>query len=152
MAAFKMGKVVLRSLFKKPATLMYPVVPRQYYENTRGHIAIDVETCILCGICQRRCPANAIEVNRQKKTWMIERMKCVQCSGCVVVCPKDSLSNMNTYTQPETQKVVDTFTIPVKEAPKPAAKVEKPVEAKVEKAADVPVEEKAEAGTAEKSE
>ncbi len=143
MAAFKMGKVVLRSLFKKPATLMYPVIPREYHENTRGHIAIDVDTCILCGICQRRCPANAIEVNRQKKTWMIERMKCVQCSGCVVVCPKDSLSNQNTYTPPETQKVVDTFTIPVKEAPKPAAKVEKPAEAKEEKAPEAKAEEKA---------
>lgn len=112
MAMFKMGKMVLRSLFKKPATLMYPVVPRQYFEGTRGHIAIQEEACILCGICQKKCPANAITVDKANRTWTIERMQCVQCSGCVVVCPKKCLVNENTYTTPSTEKVVDTVTIP----------------------------------------
>lgn len=112
MAAFKIGKLVMRSLFKKPATLMYPVVPRVWEERTRGHIEVEMKDCILCGICQKKCPANAIVVDRPKKSWTIERMRCVQCSYCVEVCPKACLRNENAYTSPETQKVVDTYVVP----------------------------------------
>lgn len=128
MAMFKMGKMVIRSLFKKPATLMYPVVPREYFPGTRGHIEIEENNCILCGICQKKCPANAIVVDRAKRTWTIERMQCVQCSGCVVACPKNCLLNANTYTTPHTEKVVDTVTIPKVEVPK----VEKPAQGATE--------------------
>ncbi|MEG2638718.1 MAG: 4Fe-4S binding protein, partial [Clostridiales bacterium] len=69
MAAFKMGKVVLRSLFKKPATLMYPVVPREYTPITKGHMTIDIDTCIFCGLCAKKCPTNAITIDREARTW-----------------------------------------------------------------------------------
>ena len=112
MAFWKMGKTVLSSLFKKPATLMYPVVPREYKDRTRGHIDIDEQECILCGICQRKCPTDAITVSKQDRTWTIQRMQCIQCSCCVEVCPKKCLSNENTYTTPDVKKVVDTHDIP----------------------------------------
>ncbi|MEG1929688.1 MAG: 4Fe-4S binding protein [Anaerovorax sp.] len=120
MAMFKMGRMVMRSLFKKPATLMYPVVPREYFAGTRGHISIDENSCILCGICQKKCPANAITVDRAKRTWTIARMQCIQCSGCVVACPKQCLTNENTYTTPNTEKVVDAVAIPKVEPVKAA--------------------------------
>ncbi|WP_051280610.1 4Fe-4S dicluster domain-containing protein [Anaerovorax odorimutans] len=120
MAAFKIGKVVLRSLFKKPATLMYPVVPRKWEERTRGHIDININDCIFCGICARKCPTNAITVDRNKKSWTIERMQCIQCTHCVDLCPKHCLSNENTYTTPEVEKVVDLHVAPPEE-PKPAS-------------------------------
>ena len=63
MAVFKMAKVLLNRLFQKPATLMYPVVPREWTARTRGHIDIDVDQCIKCGICARKCPTNAITVD-----------------------------------------------------------------------------------------
>ena len=59
LASFKMAKTVLKSLFKKPATAMYPAVPREWTERTRGHVSIIEENCILCGICARKCPTNA---------------------------------------------------------------------------------------------
>ena len=119
MATFKIGKVLVSSLFKKPATLMYPVVPREWQERTRGHVEIDVAFCITCGICQRKCPTNAIAVDRNARTWEIQRMQCVQCSSCVDNCPKKCLTMKPEYTTPSTEKVIDTFHIP--EAPKPAA-------------------------------
>ncbi|MDR3304800.1 MAG: 4Fe-4S binding protein, partial [Clostridiales Family XIII bacterium] len=64
MANLKIGKLVLRSLFRKPATLMYPVKPRVYTERTRGRIEVDMQACILCGICSRKCPTDAIDVDR----------------------------------------------------------------------------------------
>ena len=60
MGVMKIGKMVMSHLFRKPSTLMYPVIPRKFEERTRGHIEIDVDACILCGICQKRCPTDAI--------------------------------------------------------------------------------------------
>ena len=111
---FKFGKTILRSAFKKPATLMYPVVPREWQERTRGHIGIIVEDCIGCGMCARACPTNAIDVDKKGGTWTIQRMQCIQCGACVDNCPKTCLTMENLYTLPNTEKVVDTFEIPTK--------------------------------------
>ena len=112
MATFRISKYILKRLFKKPATLMYPVVPREFQERTRGQVAIDVDTCIACGICDKKCPANAIKVDRKTRTWTIERMQCIQCAHCVMVCPKQCLSMDGQYTTPDTTKTVHTFEIP----------------------------------------
>jgi ech hydrogenase subunit F len=120
----KISKLVLRSLFKKPATLMYPVIPRVWQERTRGHIGIVEEECILCAICSKKCPTNCITVDRAKRKWTIERMQCIQCGCCVEVCPKKCLTMEQAYTSPETFKVIDAFDIPQpapKEAPTPKA-------------------------------
>jgi len=126
MATFRITKLLLRSLFKKPATLMYPVIPREWQERTRGQVGINEADCIACGICQKKCPANAITVDRKKRTWTIERMQCIQCNSCVEACPKKCLVMENQYTEPGTEKVVDTFQIPEKAKPAaPAAAAEK---------------------------
>ncbi len=111
MGAFKIAKTVLRSMFEKPATLMYPVVEREYPERTRGSVDIDVEQCILCGLCTRRCPAKAIETKRNTGEWIIHRMKCIQCGECIDVCPKECLSRNCKYTEPDAEKVVDVFEV-----------------------------------------
>ncbi len=134
MAFYKIGKLVLKSLFRKPATKMYPVVPREWQERTRGQIGITAEDCILCSICQKKCPANAITVDRKNATWEIEKMSCVQCNHCVLVCPKKCLHMEKQYTEPGYEKEVLKVNTP--EPKKPAPKkpaVEKPV---VEKAAE----------------
>jgi len=123
----KIGGVVLGSLFKKPATLMYPVIPRKWEERTRGQIAIDHEKCTVCGICGNKCPTNAITVDRKKRTWSIERMQCIQCNHCVEVCPAQCLSMEQKYTEPEVEKITDTFQAPEKK--KPEAKAAESAEA-----------------------
>ena len=112
MANMKMGKMIMRSLFKKPATLMYPVIPREYPENTRGHIEVDMSACILCGICMKKCPTDAITVDRAQNTWSIQRMRCIQCSCCEEVCPKKCITNESAYTSPNVVKIADTYEKP----------------------------------------
>lgn len=109
MAIMNFSFTALKNLLSKPATANYPAVPRQYPERSRGHIEINIDNCIMCGICSRKCMSGAIKVDRTNKTWTIERMGCVQCSACVNACPKKCLSILSGYTSPSTEKVVDTY-------------------------------------------
>ena len=62
MGSFKLGKMTLRSLFSKPETVMYPAQTRFQPEGLKGKVLNDIDTCILCGICEKRCPTAAISV------------------------------------------------------------------------------------------
>lgn len=109
MAILHFSGYVLKKLFQKPATKMYPIRKREFFERTRGHIGIDIDACIFCGMCGRKCPTGAIGVDRNSKTWDIERLQCIQCSCCVEVCPKKCLTMENAYTAPSEGSVKDVF-------------------------------------------
>jgi len=100
---------VLKNLFSRPATIKYPLVPKKYPERTRGHIRIDIDACIFCGMCARRCPVRVIQVDRTEKNWEIERFGCIQCGECVSVCPKKCLYMEKEYTAPGPRKRSDSF-------------------------------------------
>ena len=70
---------VLHNLLHKPVTTSYPDTPKEYPARTRGHVEVDMETCLLCGLCSRSCPPRAINVDRDAHTWSIHRFDCVQC-------------------------------------------------------------------------
>ena len=117
MGSFKLGKMTLGSLFKKPETLLYPFETREAPAGLKGHISNNTELCILCGICQKRCPADAIVVDKAARTWSIDRFRCVQCGSCARECPKHCLTMEPTYAPAATVKSVDAFVVPDK--PKP---------------------------------
>ena len=100
---------IIKSLFTKPATKGYPYNKREFPDRTRGSIVIDIDGCIFCGLCEKKCPSSAIKVDRNKGTWSIDRMGCVQCENCVVGCPKKVLSTDVNYTTPSTSVTIDTF-------------------------------------------
>ena len=110
MGVFKLGKMTARSLFKKPETRLYPVVQREYFEATKGHIEADIQQCVFDGSCAKRCPTGALVVDRTTRTITVEPFLCIQCGACVRQCPRGVLSNVNTYTQPATQKSVNSWT------------------------------------------
>lgn len=111
--------MALKNLFSKPATTKYPAEPKAYPERTRGHVEIQMEDCVLCGMCMRNCPPRAIKVNRSAGTWEIMRFDCIQCGYCVQGCPKKCLQIVPGYTEPQQQKSVDVYTKPaVVSAPK----------------------------------
>lgn len=97
MTLFENTKIVISSLFTRPATLMYPAKPAKKTANTRGHVIINPAGCITCRTCQRKCPTQAINVDVKEKTWEIDNMRCVVCAVCVDTCPTTCLTMDNQY-------------------------------------------------------
>jgi NADH:ubiquinone oxidoreductase subunit F (NADH-binding)/(2Fe-2S) ferredoxin/NAD-dependent dihydropyrimidine dehydrogenase PreA subunit len=52
---------------------------------------VDENLCKQCGICFKKCPANAIEWEK-KKTAHIDKNKCIKCMTCITHCPFDAIS------------------------------------------------------------
>lgn len=102
--------VTLRNLFRKPVTLMYPEVKRQYPDRFRGVLALtyDPETkeenCIGCRLCEFICPPQVIKVEMLKgekrnyaKSFFLELYSCEFCELCVQVCPTDAIVMLKTF-------------------------------------------------------
>jgi ech hydrogenase subunit F len=110
MSILSMTKTLFKSIIHGPYTEAYPLKKKDNYQLTRGSVEIDIESCIYCGSCERRCPTGAIKVDREKSVWSIDRFKCIQCSYCNDVCPKKCLKMNNQYTAPSYEKVRDEYT------------------------------------------
>ncbi len=70
------------------------VVALPEYERMRRtvHFSVD-DTCIGCGLCERKCPDHAIQLKDGKPTWIKEQ--CIMCLGCLHRCPKFAIQYEN---------------------------------------------------------
>ncbi|MCR4908649.1 MAG: 4Fe-4S dicluster domain-containing protein [Lachnospiraceae bacterium] len=109
MGAINFTGRVLKNLFSKPVTTKYPFEPHVFKERTRGHVENDMDVCVLCGLCQMKCPTGAITVDKKEQTWEIRPFSCIQCRSCVDQCPKKSLSMAQEYQEPGSEKLTKTF-------------------------------------------
>lgn len=94
---FDMLGNIMKNMVSKPATRQYPLERRASYKDTRGHISIDIDGCIFCGICSKKCPSDAITVKRNEKSWEIDPYKCIICNECKEVCPKKCIISNEGY-------------------------------------------------------
>lgn len=122
MGIFQMTKTVLRNLAGGPATRQYPAVPARTGPLTRGHVVFDPATCRSCSLCSKRCPCEAIRLDKEEKVWEIDRMRCVACGDCVEGCPFGSLAMEPEYFSPVVEHVVERYTITYVKPEKPAKK------------------------------
>lgn len=88
MSLLTFAKTALGSMVKQPVTVCYPQEKLAAPERLRGHIVNDMDVCICCGMCARRCPADALAVDRKGGTWSIDPYACVVCGECIESCPK----------------------------------------------------------------
>ena len=93
---------ILKNLFSKSATRLYPVEQREPFERARGELTIAVADCIFCGACARKCPSQCIAVDKTAATWTLDPMACVGCGICVSACPRDCLQQAKVYRPPAT--------------------------------------------------
>lgn len=109
----KMLKTILKQVTRKPVTTAFPAEPARHFEATRGHVVFDPSKCTSCTICMKRCPSQAIVVDRAAKTWTIDRFRCVICSQCVELCKFGVLSLATEYSASATpdERGTETFAI-----------------------------------------
>lgn len=88
---FPFLKTLLQSMRRGPATRRYPRTVRAPFAGSRGHLVNNADACIYCGVCARRCPAQALAVTREPKAWTLDPYRCILCAYCVDVCPKKCL-------------------------------------------------------------
>ena len=114
-----MAKTAMKTLIHRPATMTYPAEAAKKTALSRGHVTIDEKSCISCGSCQRICPSQAIVVEKEAKTWQIDRLRCVVCRACIDVCPVTCLFMDTQYSPSMTARSVDTIAITYVKPPKP---------------------------------
>jgi len=84
---------VLASLFKKPATVLYPFDKSGAIKKFRGEIKFDPSKCSGCKLCMKDCPSNAIKINKvgDKYEAEFDLGKCIYCGQCVDSCVRKAL-------------------------------------------------------------
>jgi formate hydrogenlyase subunit 6 len=93
-------------LFKKPFTREYPAVKVEVPEGYRGRHIFYPEKCISCGLCERDCPANAIELievsGKRMPRFYLDR--CIFCYQCSEGCPRDAIKFSTNFEMSTTEK------------------------------------------------
>jgi Na+-translocating ferredoxin:NAD+ oxidoreductase subunit B len=59
-------------------------------QRSNYRAVIDPEQCVACGVCEQRCPVNAIAEDKDGKG-KVERAKCIGCGVCVIGCATDAI-------------------------------------------------------------
>jgi formate hydrogenlyase subunit 6/NADH:ubiquinone oxidoreductase subunit I len=93
-----MIREVLCSVFKKPATNLYPAEELKMADQYRGKLLFHPEKCIGCRLCMRDCPTGAITINKAGEKQfeaVIDLGKCIYCAQCVDSCLKKALEITN---------------------------------------------------------
>ena len=85
MAHLEMHRLALKWAMNRPPTTRYPFRPRQ---------------ATYCTACAKKCPTDAILVNRVKKTWAIDRLRCISCGYCIEFCTKGWLKLSESHGKP----------------------------------------------------
>lgn len=105
-------KDIFKNLFNRPATRNYPKEFRGAFKNARGHLTNNIDRCTFCKACEMRCPAKALLVDRDKRTWTVDYYKCIICNYCVEVCPPKCLSMSANYITEATEENARSFNRP----------------------------------------
>ena len=51
----------------------------------------DPNLCVYCTLCAKKCPQEAITVDRAEKIWKLDDEKCIGCGTCAGICPKKAI-------------------------------------------------------------
>jgi formate hydrogenlyase subunit 6/NADH:ubiquinone oxidoreductase subunit I len=91
---------VVHSLFKRPITEKYPFERHAPPERLRGKLLYNPEKCTGCGLCDKDCPSNAIEMialDKKAKRFVLRYHmdRCTYCAQCVQNCRFECMAMSN---------------------------------------------------------
>jgi Formate hydrogenlyase subunit 6/NADH:ubiquinone oxidoreductase 23 kD subunit (chain I) len=104
-----MTRTIISNLVHKYSTRLHPFVVRPPLPGSRGELEFDADTCILCKICERKCPSKVITVNLVEAKWGLNVMGCVNCGVCADVCPTKSIIMTENYRAPLVERTSQTY-------------------------------------------
>ena len=125
-------KRAVAHIFTKPATTKYPFVKPDLPAGSRGKMVYEIKDCNVvdlgcgpdfrldikamrgssCHVCQRDCPAGAIEiveVEPGKLRPQIDLNRCVFCYQCVETCPRDAIKQSDLYELATTDRTASVM-------------------------------------------
>lgn len=74
------------------AAMRVSIPMKNEHIEAEGIVAdIDLTNCNLCGLCHKRCPYGAIQVNENKEPSVVKAL-CKGCGLCAADCPKECIS------------------------------------------------------------
>jgi nitroreductase/ferredoxin len=62
-----------------------------------GVMKVDSDKCTNCGLCIENCPFKCLEMDENEVPKMKKQHSCFSCFNCVVACPVDAVSIIETY-------------------------------------------------------
>jgi ech hydrogenase subunit F len=101
---------ILKNALSKPYTSNYPFTPYEHFPGTRADVTFDGKLCILCGLCERSCPAECIHIHKEETKIEYLNTQCIRCGTCARVCPTKAISQNEIYTKPSKEKLT-VFTL-----------------------------------------
>jgi ech hydrogenase subunit F len=119
---FRMTKNIFKNAAAKPATRLHPFVVREPFADARGELYNDIDKCIFCMTCARKCPSQCIEIDAKAGIWTCDPFACVYCGVCVDACPVSCLHQKDQYRAPAGAKFL---LVQQGEPPKTKAKTDK---------------------------
>ena len=85
--------------FVRPSNFAFEVIPGFLMKLIGRGVSVEPqivqELCKRCGLCQRSCPADAIErrsTSSGREGLVIDPAKCVRCFCCHELCPHDAIA------------------------------------------------------------
>ncbi len=91
---------VFKHSFKKRVTLEYPEIKPYLNNKFRGKHEFDISKCKACGMCQKVCPANAIDIIKDENglsEYNIDYSKCIFCGNCYYYCNFKAIKPSNQF-------------------------------------------------------
>ncbi|MCD1294420.1 hydrogenase [Methanocella sp. CWC-04] len=101
---------IVHNAISRPYTSNYPFTPYQHFPGTRADVSFDGSKCILCGLCQRSCPADCIVIHKEETKIEYLNTQCIRCGYCVRICPTNAIIQNEVYTKPSTDRLT-VFTL-----------------------------------------
>lgn len=116
---------VVRNMFSRPVTRLYPLVRPEPFAGARGNIVFDCTQCEFCGDCVAVCPVKALWMETSAAEdgigqWAVwddddegidlvwvrvhDPYRCIYCNLCVEACSYGALVAETQYVLPAGDK------------------------------------------------